>query len=624
MTSIPRPEYPRPQFVRAEWMNLNGTWEFEFDDDDHGLGLGWQDPRHHLGRQIEVPFPFEARDSGIGDPSVHEIVWYKRRFTLPVTWNGRRIRLHFSAVDFQATVWVNGQLIGIHRGGYTPFAFDITDALQAGLNVVTVRVYDGLTLEQPRGKQTSSPTSYGIWYTRCTGIWQTVWLEPVSDSGIKDWLVETDIERGDLTVRVWTGPADGLILHVTASIGGQQAGSAEGIIYGRTGKVRMQLNPLCLWSPDDPKLYSLTLSVTCNGAIVDQAECYAGLREVSTRNGMMMINGIPFYQRLVLDQAYWPDGVYTAPSDKAIRRDVEWVKRLGFNGVRKHQITSDPRFLYWADRLGILIWADMPGQTISDPKIPEVRVAGQAEANLIRELSAYILRDRNHPSIIAWVPFNESWGIKGVSKDAATRAFLLDVIRIIRGLDPTRLIVDNSGYEHSEETDIFALHDYAESEEETNFPMRLSSWSGPGERMLAPYSYAPLLLPRARYLGQPIVLSEYGGLGLIAAGENAPQESFSYDGTQQNASAFLARYRELREVIAKSAHIAGYCYTQLTDVEQEINGLLSFHRRPKVSSIAIRELNNFAVEEGKEHSKRTSEDKGVTRKRRVSKASKNR
>ena len=293
----------------------------------------------------------------------------------------------------------------------------------------------------------------------------------------------------------------------------------------------------------------------------------------------------------MLDQSYWPDGVYTAPSDDAMRAEVEWIKRLGFNGVRKHQVSSDPRFLYWADRLGLLVWADMPGQTISRRDAPRVRTAGQAEGNYVREWSALIQESRNHPSIIAWVTFNETWGIDGITNDAATRAYLKDMVRLTRLLDPTRLVVDNDGWEHGEDTDVFAIHDY--SPNGAMLKEHADSWAKSEGDMLS-FRRRPLLIPGAHYGGQPIIVNEYGGIGLLPQDTETPADYWFNSGRlEPNVDAYLARYRGLQEALAASPHIVGYCYTQLTDVEQEVNGLLTFHRRPKVDPDTIKALNDL-------------------------------
>ncbi len=592
MITIPRSEYPRPQLVRADWLNLNGPWQFEFDDEDRGLRQHWHAPSHRLGREIRVPFPFEATASGIGDPSPHPVVWYCREFALPDEWRGRRIRLHLGAVDYEATVWVNGNPVGAHRGGYTAFSFDVTAALRQGLNVVTVRAADRLTAEQPRGKQALTPNSRGIWYTRCTGIWQTVWLEPVPDGGIEGWRYEPDLERGEVTVAVRTGRAETCSLHVALRNAGQLAGQATVPVHGGQGRARLALDTARPWSPADPHLYDLSLTLSRPGEAqpFDAVEGYLGLREVGVRDGMVALNGEPCYQKLVLDQSYWPEGVYTAPSDEAIRAEVEWVLRLGFNGVRKHQVSADPRFLYWADHLGLLIWQDMPGQTISLPTRPEERPGGMAEANYLREWTEMVRQGRNHPSLIAWVPFNETWGIYGISRDAPTRAFLADVVRMTRDLDPTRLVVDNDGWEHGEDTDVFAVHDYANTGDDLR--AHLEAWGREGWERTGE-NYPPVLIPGAHYLGQPLTLSEYGGLAMLPADGDVPADRWGYGRVEPDEASFLARYRGLQEAIASQPKIAGYCYTQLTDVEQEINGLLSYHRRPKVDPAAVKALNDL-------------------------------
>ncbi|MGQ9683544.1 MAG: glycoside hydrolase family 2 protein [Anaerolineae bacterium] len=592
MINIPRPEYPRPQFVRQEWLNLNGPWGFAFDDDDIGLQAGWSEPEHHLTGEIVVPFPFEARASGIGDTAPHRVVWYRREFAVPAEWAGRRVRLHFGAVDYETMVWVNGQLQGVHRGGYTAFAFDITATLRPGLNTVTVRVLDELIPDQPRGKQALTPQSYGIWYTRCTGIWRTVWLEPVADGCLEEWQIEPDWERGEVDIRVRTQRWETLALQVQVHGAGRLVAEASAWVHGARGRVRLALDPWRPWSPDDPQLYDLSLTLRHPGseAVLDRVEGYFGLRRVGIRDGWVTINGEPYYQKLALDQSYWADGLYTAPSDDANRGDVEWLRRPGFNGVRKHQVSSDPRFLYWADRLGLLVWQDMPGQTVSIKGLPDTRVRGQAEANLLREWAELMRECLGHPSIIAWVPFNETWGIGGISRDAATRAYLQDVVRLTRNLDPTRLVVDNDGWEHGEETDILAIHDYATTGAELR--EHLAAWVRPGwERTAQRYPLA--ILPGSRYLGQPLALSEYGGIGLVPEGHGVPENRWGYGNLEPNEAAFLARYRGLQEALAAEPRVTGYCYTQLTDTEQEVNGLLTVHRAPKVDPAAVKALNDL-------------------------------
>ncbi|MHB0858081.1 MAG: glycoside hydrolase family 2 protein [Anaerolineae bacterium] len=590
MNNMPHAEYPRPQFARAEWLNLNGTWGFAFDDREQGIVTGWNQPGHHLAQEIVVPFAFEAPASGIGDPAPHEVVWYRREFDLLEDWSGRRVHLHFGAVDFQADVWVNGQHAGQHRGGYTAFSFDVTDLLNPGTNVLTVRAEDRLTVDQPRGKQALTDQSHGIWYTRSTGIWRTVWLEPVSAYHIKDWRVVTNLAAGEVEITAWTARPEPQTLELTLTdADGVRAANTSVAICGGSARARLAVQSLRPWSPEDPHLYSATLTLRLGDEVVDKVETYVGLREVGVCDGKLTVNGQPCYQKLVLDQAYWPEGVYTAPDDAAIRGEVEWVKRLGFNGVRKHQVSSDPRFLYWADRLGILVWQDMPGQTISRRGTPSVRAVGQAESNFIREYAELIREARNAPSVIVWVPFNETWGLYGISNDAATQAFMADVVRMTRDWDPTRIVVDNDGWEHGNDTDLFTVHDYTRDPETLRTAM--ADWNT--DRAARASHRIPLYIPGAHYGGQPVMLTEYGGLGMLPEGEEAPPNHWGYGSLEPSPDALLKDYRGLQEALAATDLVSGYCYTQLTDVEQEVNGLLTFNRKPKVDPDAVRALNDM-------------------------------
>ncbi|MHB1294617.1 MAG: glycoside hydrolase family 2 protein [Anaerolineae bacterium] len=589
MSNVPHPEYPRPQFTRADWLNLNGTWEFTYDDRDQGGVTGWNRPGHHLSGKIIVPFPFEASSSGIGDPAPHEVVWYRREFDLPGAWAGRRVLLHFGAVDYQADVWVNGQQAGQHRGGYTAFSFDVTDLLTPGVNVITVRAEDRLTRDQPRGKQALTDESHGIWYTRSTGIWRTVWLEPVSAAYIEDWRVVTNLAAGEVEFTFWTSRPETQTLEIALTDGDKPAAGGSATICGGIGRARVQAPALHAWSPDDPHLYDATFTLRQDGKVTDTVEAYVGLREVGVCDGYLTLNGKPCYQKLVLDQAYWPTGVYTAPDDSAIRGEVEWVKRLGFNGVRKHQVSSDPRFLYWADQLGLLVWQDMPGQTQSRRCKSVERTVAQAESNYFREYAELIREDRNVPSVIVWVPFNETWGIYGISRDAATRAFLADAVRMTRDLDPTRLVVDNDGWEHSDDTDLFTVHDYTRDADRLRTVM--AKWNT--DEAVRGSDPIPFYIPGAHYGGQPVMLTEYGGLGMLPDDAEAPQDRWGYGGLEPNPEALLKDYRALQEAIDATKHIVGYCYTQLTDVEQEVNGLLTYRRKPKMDPAAVKALNDL-------------------------------
>ncbi len=403
--AAPRPEYPRPQMVREAWLNLNGLWSYAIRPADESA------PGAFEGR-ILVPFAVESSLSGVGRPvPENHALWYQRTFTVPDGWGGRRILLHFGAVDWDATVWVNGREAGRHRGGYDAFSFDVTDLLQAGENGLRLKVLDPTDRSwQPRGKQVVKPQ--GIWYTAVTGIWQTVWLEPVSASSITSLRIDPDVDRARVTIRAaLRTQADGLTLQVLDADGRPMASgpAAEPVV----APVRSPR----LWSPDDPYLYDISVQVVdAAGAVADSVGSYFGLRKISLgrdEQGLtrLMLNNRFVFQVGPLDQGWWPDGLYTAPTDEALRYDVEVTRQMGFNMARKHVKVEPDRWYYWADRLGLLVWQDMPsGDGGVRPGDGEITRRPESAENYRRELTALIEGYRNHPSIVVWVPFNEGWG----------------------------------------------------------------------------------------------------------------------------------------------------------------------------------------------------------------------
>ena len=410
--TIPRPEYPRPQFVRADWLNLNGDWRFDYDDGDLGLKEQWP-AGHTYSRSIVVPFAYQSRMSGIGETDFHDIVWYERTFEIPAEWVGKRVLLHFGAVDYQATVWVNGQFAAFHEGGHVPFSADVKHALQPGSNRVTVRAEDHSTdLEQPRGKQYWETKSASIFYTRTTGIWQTVWLEPVSETYLERFTLLPNIDTGEIALEFFVAhPQPDLSIRALISRGG--AAVAEQTIpleAARTGASIVVGEPekLALWSPENPALYDLTLELWQGNTRLDNVASYFGMRKIATDGGKVLLNNQPYYMRLVLDQGYSPESLLTFPSDEAIRRDVELTKAMGFNGARKHQKVEEPRYLYWADQLGLLVWGEMANA---------YAYSAAAVQKITHEWQQAIMRDFNHPCIIAWVPINESWGVPDLKHD---------------------------------------------------------------------------------------------------------------------------------------------------------------------------------------------------------------
>jgi beta-galactosidase/beta-glucuronidase len=578
--SIPRPEHPQPQFQREQWLNLNGKWEFEFDDTNAGLKENWAGGGKKFSRTITVPFCFESPASGIGDPSFHPWIWYRRSFTVPEAWRGKRVWLRFQAVDYRAWVWVNGQYVGFHEGGSTPFGFDITEQLRPGANVVTVRVEDPPTDRSiPRGKQYWEVQSRGIFYTRTSGIWQTVWLEAVEETHLERVRITPEIDGSVRFEAFIAQPRPGLELHALIYSGGKTVASAMTLAEGSPVTVMAGVAGPRLWSPATPNLYDVTFELRHQDKVLDRVSSYFGFRSVAVENGRVTLNGRAIYLKFLLDQGYWPQSNLTPPSDEAIQYDIRIAKEMGFNGVRKHQKVEDPRFLYWADRLGFLVSGEMPNAYVYHAAYVD---------RFTREWIEALERDYNHPSIIIWAPINESWGVPNL-REPRQQQHLKALYALTKSLDPTRLVIDNEGWQHTDQTDLFAVHDYARTGE-----LLFSRWnrdfSRPGASL--PPTGPGYLIPGYVYNGAPLYLSEFGGVAYIPPGHQVPKDAWGYAGVEKTAESALARLRGLWEAIARLP-FAGLCYTQLTDVEQEINGLLTYDRKPKFDTKAIREINEL-------------------------------
>jgi beta-galactosidase/beta-glucuronidase len=563
--------YPRPQLRRVDWTSLNGSWEFSIDED-----AAWTTPEQPpFQASISVPFAPETPASGIGNRGFYRACWYRRRFEARNVLPGRRLLLHFGAVDHSASVWVNDVLAATHQGGYTPFTADITKLLSAdGNQSVVVQAYDDpADLSKPRGKQDWQLHSHSIWYARTTGIWQTVWLEQVPSTYLKSIRWTPNLERWEIGFETWTtglrrndlrcrvkllGAGKVLVDDSYAVIGGEVhrrlALSDPGVDDYR--------NEL-LWSPATPTLIEAQLRLeTVSGELLDAVESYTALRQVGVQGEKFILNNRPYQLRMVLDQGYWPESGATAPDDDALRRDVELAKAMGFNGVRKHQKIEDPRYLYWADRLGLLVWEEMPSA---------YRFTEQSVTRLIREWSEAVMRDINHPCIIAWVPFNESWGVPDLPGSPTQRHYVQALYHLTKTLDPSRPVVGNDGWE-SVATDIVGIHDYDDQ------PARILARYGAGD--------VPVLFKREQPAGrllslaeqlhdQPIMLSEFGGIAFSEAAN-----SWGYS-RAAGAEDLEERYRNLLRAIRAIPFLAGFCYTQFTDTYQETNGLLFANRTPK-------------------------------------------
>lgn len=574
--SIPRPEYPRPQFVRDVWMNLNGTWRFAFDDDNKGLAEKWFNSGA-LNQEITVPFAFQSPLSGIGNNDFHDVVWYQRDFDLPAEWANQRLLLHFGAVDYRAWIWVNGIFAAFHEGGHTSFTVDITDLVKVPGNQIVLRVEDfAEDIYQPRGKQYWKRDSASIFYTRTTGIWQTVWLEPVGNCYLKNLKITPDIDAHTVQLEYELGGAIPEDLQLEASITFenqaviQAAHSPQDTVQPISQTISIGDNA-ALWSPEQPNLYDLEVQVKHGKQVLDKVAAYFGMRKISIENGRVCLNNQPYIMRLVLDQGYHPQGILTFPTDADIKKDVELTQALGFNGARKHQKCEDPRYLYWADKLGLLVWGEMANAYAFSPTYVK---------RITAEWQEIVRRDYNHPCIVAWVPMNESWGVPDLKSDSKQRDHLTSLYHLTKSLDSSRLVISNDGWEHAR-TDLLTIHDYESSGavlSERYATLESTIEARPAQRDLYVQGF--------QHDGKPILLTEFGGV----AYRKSKQEGWGYS-TADDEADFIKRLSEIVEAVYASPVLQGFCYTQLTDVEQEINGLLTYDRQPKTDLETIARIN---------------------------------
>ena len=566
--------YPRPQLERDNWISLNGPWDFAIDAE-----ALWKDPEAVTWNDvIVVPFSPETSASGIENTGFFRSVWYRRAFECPELSETDRLVLHFGAVDYAATVWVNGTEVCSHEGGYTPFKADITDVLtDSGRQEVVVRAEDDpMDLAKPRGKQDWKREPHSIWYPRTTGIWQTVWLERVPASHIDLVRWASNLERWEIGIEARVGGALTQKFDLMVRLHAGDVLLSEDRYSVVAGEVHRQIalsdpgiddyrNEL-LWSPTSPTIIDAELAlVDADGQVVDHVRSYTALRAIGIQGDRFILNGRPLTLRLVLDQGYWPESGLTAPNDDALLEDILLTKKLGFNGVRKHQKIESPRYLYWADRAGLLVWEEMPSA---------YRYTRTSIERVTREWIEVLNRDCSHPCIVVWVPFNESWGVPDLPTSHAQRHYVQALYHLTKTFDPSRPVIGNDGWE-SVATDIIGIHDYDADPDQitkryglTEVESLLFKRERPGGRML--------VVDGMQRAEQPIVLTEFGGIAL----------SQNQDGTwgysrSENSSDLLDRYRKLLEAVRSLPALAGFCYTQFTDTYQEANGLLFMDRRPK-------------------------------------------
>lgn len=567
-------EHPSPQFRRKFWYSLNGPWECWIQPENEGKKTGFTS----WDRTINVPFSPETAASGIAHSGFCAEVHYRRTFQVAPLEPGERLLLHFEAVDHRSGVWVNGAKVCEHEGGYTPFSADITSALlpRGGDQVILVQAEDDpADLAKPRGKQDWRREAHSIWYPRTTGIWQAVWLERVPATHITALCWASDLARWeiDLAVKVTGSSGRKLTLHlklmrehIVLAVDTYEVLSGE--VHRRVALSDPGIDDYrndLLWSPASPTLIDAVLELRDEeGKVLDEIQSYTALRSVGVQGDKFVLNGRPLMLRLVLDQGYWPDTGSTAPNDQALLHDVLLVKVLGFYGVRKHQKIESQRYLYWADRMGLLVWEEMPSA---------YRYTTTSIERMTSEWPQVIRRDRSHPCIVAWVPFNESWGVPDLPENSAQRNYVQAMYHLTKSLDPTRPVIGNDGWE-SVATDIIGIHDYDDQPERLgkrygidDIESQLFKRERPGGRML--------FVGGEKIWDHPIMLTEFGGIAL-----SKEQGSWGYSTTATSAE-FMSRYSRLLGVVRNLPALAGFCYTQFTDTYQEANGLVYADRTPK-------------------------------------------
>ena len=578
-----RNEHPRPDRVRESWCTLNGQWDFAFDRGNVGRKEKWYKEGGAFDLKIEVPFCYQCELSGINSQEHVDVIWYRRTFEIPAEMAGKRRLLHFGAVDYKADVWMDGQYLGGHEGGYTPFTFDVTDIAECeGEHTIVVRCEDRLDCDQPRGKQSFRPEPFECWYTPVSGIWQSVWMEGVGEYYPVNFRLTPQIETSSLKVEVSLNelPKNGAV-RLTASYKGDVVAAQtidvttdrfiQTVLYLRHNE---RLEGIHMWWPWNPALYDLKIETIVDGEAQDVVDTYFGMRKISVSGSNILLNNSTLFQRLILDQGYWADGLLTAPSDDALRQDVELTLKMGYNGARKHQKFEDPRYLYWADKMGLLVWGELRSA---------YWLRDSEKRNMMRDMSEAIARDYNHPCLITWVPLNESWGVPFIQSQTEAQELADALYCMVKSLDPTRLVSGNDGWENPA-TDFVSIHDY------TAWPEQLSPKYATEDSILANAPGSSRLVSCEGYdhHGKPILLTEFGG---IAMQKDAGNGNWGYNGAVSDEESLLKRFDAITQAFKHMPGFCGYCYTQLTDVFQEVNGLLDMDRNPKADLDKIREVN---------------------------------
>ena len=586
-------DYPRPQFVRVEWENLNGEWDFGFDDKNVGEKEKWNQ-EFKGDKKINVPFTYETKLSGIEDETRHDFVWYHRIITVDGTkLEKNRYILHFEGSDFITKVWVNGAYAGSHRGGYARCSFDVTNLVHDGENELTVKVEDSYDPQQPRGKQRWIKENFGCWYIQTTGIWKTVWSEYVPKIGLASVKMTPDLQNAALKLEYEVDAAEEVLgedLIVTASVSFKGVPVAKQSVMANQKHVGTTMNVsyygsiglewgVCTWTPSQPDLYDIDFTVIYKGEAVDEIGSYFAMREIRIDGPNILLNGHPLYQRLILDQGYWRDSHLTAPSEEALIEDIDKIHALGYNGLRKHQKIEDERFLYWCDVKGMLVWSEMAAA---------YQYSDYAVEEFAKEWMEIVRQNYNHPCIITWTPINESWGVSQVETRRVEQHFTEAVYHLTKSFDMMRPVIVNDGWEHTI-SDIITLHDYEEVgdtlykryTEYKDQIMTTEVYHSSGKSAFA-NGY--------EYKGQPMIISEYGGIAF-----DNDDSGWGYGNKVNTKEDFIRRFDDITTAVKKIPYCCGFCYTQVSDVQQEINGLMDIDRNFKVEPEVIKEINERQI-----------------------------
>lgn len=573
-----RPEYPRPQFRRDDWTPLNGEWEFDFDDAADGIKRGLSDGKIALGRKINVPFCYEYEASGIGEQTRHNTVWYRRIFGIDKKHAGKRALLCFNGADYVTDVWINGKHATTHKGAYSPFSVDITELVKSGDNTIVVRCFDPDDPTIPRGKQSWTGKRFSCFYVPSTGIWQSVWIEYFDADCIDGFTVTPDIDTlsfgGEITTLY--GIADEVELDV--SFEGKRVKKVRFSLDGKHTRYSVGLmesdfvDEVTYWTPDSPNLYYIDLTLYKAGAKIDGAHTRFGMRKISIdEHGQITLNNRQLYQRLILDQGYWRVSGTTPPSAGDIRSDIAAAKAMGFNGARKHQKLEDPYFYYYADEMGFLAWCEMPSA---------YNFCAEEVANVTAEWQEIVKTARAFTSVICYVPLNESWGVRKILTDKMQQSFAASLYYLTKAVDPSRLVSTNDGWENVDIADITAIHDYAYDSGEFLDKYRAENYDSiyPQGRKLMCYGN--------NYDGHPVLFTEFGGIAISA---DTKDGNWGYGKGASDVEELYGRLENLLQGI-KACPFQGYCYTQLTDVQQEVNGLLDADHKPKADFARLAEI----------------------------------